>query len=875
MPVGTRTHTAVRGSSSRHSSRVHSSKSSAASAYRSSAASSTPTTRSHPPLTPATSLLQLRQSNNAYPLPRVSYLQKAQPESRPGLQTLTRVAAQGALSDTSPTFVTHATSTYATPVDASGLLSDFGSPEGPFFGRDRLSFRSSSSSSLSIRSSDTDPAFNLHLAHMIKAASSWPEIQLVCQQHSQSMQPHHLSTLITQLAQMQVRGQVPSLPGMARPGQQDAQSPADTSLHLKLKLIRKSKRSRTSRRAGKPLNPNSILYSSMNWSGYSTDDSSDSDSSDADAGSSGEESLPQVGYDASESQALYQLVQQIIPELRNGLHALRPRQVACVIWALAKLGHPDGRSFTAGRLLPKARSLLPSFDPQNLAMTAWALAAWQARGPPTASLDSCLPPTSSASSDGGSATLSSTSPSPSPSPRPSPDPFNPGPLWVSAFLDCCLTQLQLSAFTPRQLSNTLWALARLGIHPGTAVLHAFHTQAAAMVGRFNSVDVSSTLVALGVLSAHTDTQVPAELVSALVAQLIQELPLASDQSLANSLWALAALRTCPGHADMEKLFVALQPRARQLHPRALSQVLWACATLGVILPQEFVLEMLRATRGPVALAAFSPQSLSNILWALAAAGLGTALVADGWMSAFLTCVQGRLGEFSPQSISNLVTALCKLKFAAPPEWMSAAVNQLHRSRDPAGPQATANVLWALAKMGYSFNTQGLDAMVRLVARRLPVLLPSDSSSSSARTSMPHQGDQAEQSRACLHLRSLRFPPVFPPSPVFACVWLQVEPQLGAATPQEMANTMWALATLQAVVPDAWLLSAQAVFAPQLGSYSARDVAQLTYALARLGLQASSDLEPASRSAPPLLLHQHGHPAPSSHAGLRLRSMPRG
>lgn len=84
-----------------------------------------------------------------------------------------------------------------------------------------------------------------------------------------------------------------------------------------------------------------------------------------------------------------------------------------------------------------------------------------------------------------------------------------------------------------------------------------------------------------------------------------------------------------------------QPNCLQTHihtaPDLLcEQVLWACATLGVIVPQDLLLEMLRATRGPVALAAFSPQSLSNILWALAAAGLGTTLVQDGWMASFLT-----------------------------------------------------------------------------------------------------------------------------------------------------------------------------------------------------------------------------------------------
>lgn len=120
-------------------------------------------------------------------------------------------------------------------------------------------------------------------------------------------------------------------------------------------------------------------------------------------------------------------------------------------------------------------------------------------------------------------------------------------------------------------------------------------------------------------------------------------------------------------------------------------------------------------------------------------------------------VQGRLGDFSPQSISNLITALCKLRVTAQPEWMSAAVNQLHKSKEPAGPQATANVLWALAKMGYSFNTQGLDAMVSLVARRLPAFQPSQQSSSSdlstisSGSSLPSSDRQSYNTQVGFHM----------------------------------------------------------------------------------------------------------------------------
>lgn len=393
--------------------------------------------------------------------------------------------------DTQPTFVTHATSAYATQ---SPTLLDRESP---------LLDDIFSSEELSISSSiDAGIYPGLYLSQLIKEASTWPEIQHVCQQHSQAMEPHHLAILITHLAQMQVRGQVPPLPGSAA---------ADAS-------------------------PSHQPHASP------TSNSKDSSSAEA---------QPLNAYNASDSLALFHMVQQLIPQIRKGMLQLSARQVACVIWALAKLGHPAGRTFTSERLLPRAHTLLSSFDAQNLTMTIWALAAWQARSStPTdltlLSTDDLFNQTS--------------------------EPSNPGPVWIAAFLDCCHTQLKLPAFTARQLSNTLWALARLGIDPGATILSAFYVRASVIMAQFNAIDVSSTLVALSVLSAHTKSKVPSELVASLLAQLIQELPSANDQSLANSLWALAALRICPGHTDMDKLFEALQPRARQLHPRALSQV---------------------------------------------------------------------------------------------------------------------------------------------------------------------------------------------------------------------------------------------------------------------------------------------------------------
>lgn len=152
-----------------------------------------------------------------YPQPRFSYLPRSQghlqSQTRPQLHCLARTSAsaQSGLHDTQPTFVTHATSTYAAPTSTlldreSPLMDDIHSSEDH-----SIIISSSSNSEDAGITSNSSPYISpgLFLSRLIKAASTWPEIQQVCLQHSNRFKAHHMATLVTHLAQMQVRGQVP------------------------------------------------------------------------------------------------------------------------------------------------------------------------------------------------------------------------------------------------------------------------------------------------------------------------------------------------------------------------------------------------------------------------------------------------------------------------------------------------------------------------------------------------------------------------------------------------------------------------------------------------------------------------------------------
>lgn len=98
----------------------------------------------------------------------------------------------------------------------------------------------------------------------------------------------------------------------------------------------------------------------------------------------------------------------------------RPRQLANVTWALAKLGLPSGAAYIQSSLMPASYAWLPWYEPQHLSNAVWALAV------------------------AGVA---------------------PEDAWWEEYLTVAYVVLERRGFAPQHLANVLWALERQGIMP--------------------------------------------------------------------------------------------------------------------------------------------------------------------------------------------------------------------------------------------------------------------------------------------------------------------------------------------------------------------------------------------------------------------------
>eukprot|EP00198_Chlamydomonas_reinhardtii_P011281 XP_001700618.1 predicted protein of CLR family [Chlamydomonas reinhardtii] len=291
-----------------------------------------------------------------------------------------------------------------------------------------------------------------------------------------------------------------------------------------------------------------------------------------------------------------------------------------------------------------------------------------------------------------------------------------------------------AVFNQQELSNVLWACAKLG-HRDPDLLQPLADAAAAAVASMTGQGLSNCLWALATLGCAGPEYRAA--VGALAREAAVDARGMSMQALSNSLWALAALGYCgpecrPAVAglcgEVRRRLLAAEAEATAVEvgsQQQISNVLWACAKLEV---RDTGLLQPLAAAAATAVPGMTGQGLSNSLWALAAlgctgpeyrtaaldlgrpqAGLVAALAAEGRRQ--------RFAGFGPQELSNSAWALAKLGFGgaaaagavavgpeAPEEqrrWFAGAVEAALPGVAPgamegAAPQAWSNLLYALA-----------------------------------------------------------------------------------------------------------------------------------------------------------------------------------
>lgn len=151
----------------------------------------------------------------------------------------------------------------------------------------------------------------------------------------------------------------------------------------------------------------------------------------------------------------------------------------------------------------------------------------------------------------------------------------------------------------------------------------------------------------------------------------------------------------------EPAWLLLQQAAlQQLHKlqaRQCSNILWACASLGVE-PMEPLLQGLVARSGALLQQGLSttPQGFANTIW-----GLATLKVSPSseWMMDFFRASQQQLCNFQPQELSTTIWALAQLRQQPPADWFEAYLAASAAKLGACNAQALCNQLWGLARLG--------------------------------------------------------------------------------------------------------------------------------------------------------------------------------
>ncbi|GFR50854.1 hypothetical protein Agub_g13137 [Astrephomene gubernaculifera] len=262
-------------------------------------------------------------------------------------------------------------------------------------------------------------------------------------------------------------------------------------------------------------------------------------------------------------------------------------------------------------------------------------------------------------------------------------------------------------------ANLWWAMSKA---PNEVVMEAdglLHASAIFVrnmsAQQLNSQDCSNILLACARLQRRQE-----HLLQHLAACLVQQLPSAKCQALANTLYTLAVLGCSGGEyaAAVQQLCSELRqrlmgPSARSFVPQDLSSILWALERLRPNGREELV-QALAAECKRRSFAGFNPQGLSNAAWALAKMGCGEAFASSGhqqqdWFkaAAIAASAPGAMSGANAQEWSNLLYAFALLRHRPGPGLLQAVQAEVHLEvlHNSANSQDCASLLWSLAILG--------------------------------------------------------------------------------------------------------------------------------------------------------------------------------
>ncbi|KAL4443822.1 hypothetical protein ABPG75_011559 [Micractinium tetrahymenae] len=368
-------------------------------------------------------------------------------------------------------------------------------------------------------------------------------------------------------------------------------------------------------------------------------------------------------------------------------------------------------------------------------------------------------------------------------------------------------------FTARNLSNTLWSLAKANHHPGDEFLSALAGEVKAKAGEGNAQNVANMLWAFATLGHHPGDDVMEALAEAVKGKLWEF----TAQNMSNTVLAFAKLEFQPGEAVLEGLAREALSKIQTFSPQALSNTLWGLSKLGIQAD-----ELMRGigAQARSRLAEFNSQNLANSVWAYANIGLNPG---DDLLQDFAKAAIQKMPEFSPQNISNFLWAFAKLELHNPDLFVQAGRHGA-RVMHTFTPQSISNMLWAYATLAECPDPTFLHALVAHAHRLLPDFSPQNLSNTAWALATLKECDAVR----ALHKGLL------------IAICGEVGHRLGDAevaesfSRQHLANFVWALATLEHEPGKASLLAIADALVQRSDLCNPQEVSNSVWAFAKLG-----------------------------------------
>lgn len=243
-----------------------------------------------------------------------------------------------------------------------------------------------------------------------------------------------------------------------------------------------------------------------------------------------------------------------------------------------------------------------------------------------------------------------------------------------------------SELQTRNISNILWALAKMNHHPGDDFLSAMADEIINKARQGNAQNTANMIWAFATLNYYPGE----DTMRALEWALKDKLPEFTSQNISNSVLSFAKLEYTPQKSTLDALAEESRRKIRTFTPQALSNTLWGLSKLGMIGNEDFL--KIIASEAIRNVHEFNSQNLANAVWAFATIGVTPS---EDFLKIFARESIRKMNEFSPQNISNILWAYAKLGYPCP-DLYHAADKQAVSTMANFLPQAVSNALWAHA-----------------------------------------------------------------------------------------------------------------------------------------------------------------------------------